>query len=398
MSASKFVFLAVFVLLIGLREGKSARFTKEWAKEEFPNPTRDLEACGRRGKVSWICDPDEIFSYETANKIEELLFSVRKNTDSACGNSDHPGFQIGVAVLNRMRDIPGESVAETSEKFAKHLHDSWGVGHAGCNDGAMLFLSIFDRQVYVSTGKRAMEVLADDQIDLIIEEMKPYLKSRDYDKSVELAVVRMGEVLSGRVLQRPFDYAPIFFGIFILVMLGIGLYIAHKQEQERERCTKKLQRIEDERSRANRFQKSFESKSCPICLEEFQPETKTKLLACGHKYCDPCLTKWLEEHSTCPICRQSSDWRGDEGGACHSSASYDFRPELQFRLMMLQLQHPSVITTSMVERWSSSSYTGSFVSDPIFVKSSMPGGGSFGSGTSFGGGYSSGGGGRGGSW
>ena len=398
MAAGKVAFLVVFVSLFLIQEGQCERFIEEWKKGDFPNPTRDLNACGRRGKVSWICDPDKILSYETTNKIEELLYSVRKNTDSGCSSGEDPGFQVGVAVLNRMHKTPDESVAETAENFAKHLHDSWGVGHFGCDDGALLFLSIVDRQVYVSTGKRAMEVLSDDQVDIIIDEMKPYLKNKEYDQSVELAVVRMGEVFSGRVLSSPINYGLIIFCMFFLVCVGVGLYIGHKQDQERQKCTRKLKRIQEERDRANHSQKSYESKSCPICLEEFQPETKTKLLACGHKYCEPCLTKWLEDHATCPICRQSADSRGDEGGACHSSNTSDFMPELLFRLTMLQLQHPSFITSSMVNRWSSSSYTGSFVSDPIFVRSSMPGGGSFGSGTSFGGGSSSGGGGRGGSW
>ena len=51
-----------------------------------------------------------------------------------------------------------------------------------------------------------------------------------------------------------------------------------------------------------------------------------------------------------------------------------------------------------MNRWGSNSFTGSFVSDPIFVRSSMVGGGSFGSGRGFGGGSSAGGGGKGGSW
>lgn len=390
--ARRVIFLAVFLTLCFLQEGNS---TQEWLKEDFPNPTKDLGSCGRREKVSWICDPDKVLNYETANKVEELLYSVGKNTASGCSSDKKPGFQIGVAVLKKMRRIPGESVEETAEKFTKHLHDSWGVGHAGCDDGAMLLLSILDRQVYVSTGKKAMELLSDDQIDIIIEEMKVYLRGKDYDKSVELAVVRMGEVFSGKVLERPFDYGLIIFCAFLIAVVGAGLYIGHQQEQEREKCTRKLKRIQEERDRANQSQKSYESKSCPICLEEFQPETKTRLLACGHKYCEPCLTKWLEDHATCPICRQSADRRGDEGGTCHT---YDFTPELQFRLMMLQLQHPSFVTQTMVNRWGSNSYTGSFVSDPIFVRSSMVGGGSFGSGGGFGGGSSAGGGGRGGSW
>ena len=391
-SAGRVLFLAVLLAICFVQKGNS---TKEWVKEEFPNPTKDLRSCGRRGKASWICDPDNVLSYETANKVEELLYSVGKNTVSGCSSDEKAGFQIGVAVFKKMRDLPGESVEETAEKFTRHLHDSWGVGHANCDDGAMLLLSILDRQVYVSTGKKAMELLSNDQIDIIIEQMKPYLQGKDYDKSVELAMVRMGEVFSGKVLERPFDYGLLIFCVFLVVMVGVGLYIGHKREQEREKCTRKLKRIQEERDRANQSQKSYESKSCPICLEEFQPETKTRLLACGHKYCEPCLTKWLEDHATCPICRQSEDRREDEGGSCHT---YDFIPELQFRLMMLQLQHPSVITQTMVNRWGSNSYAGSFVSDPIFVRSSMAGGGSFGSGGGFGGGSSAGGGGRGSSW
>lgn len=396
MAAIKESFLAVFVAFFLLQEVQS---NEEWHKEEFPNPTRDVEACGRRGKVSWICDPNKILSHETANKVEELVYSVRKNTASGCSSSsENPGFQIGVAVLRKMRPIPDESIAVTAENFAKHLHDSWGVGHTGCNDGAVLLLSIADRQVYMSTGKRAMEVLSDDQIDIIINEMKPYLQKKDYDQSVELAVVRMGEVFSGKVLKGSSNLGLIIFCVIFFGVVAIGLYIGHKHEQERDKCTEKLTRIQEERDRAKHFQKSYESKSCPICLEEFQPETKTRLLACGHKYCEPCLVKWLEEHATCPICRQSADRRNDEGGDCRSSTTFDFVPELQFRLMMLQLQHPSFVTSSMVDRWGSSSYTGSFVSDPIFVRSSMPGGGNFGSRSGFGGGSSSGGGGRGGSW
>ena len=385
------MFLVIFAAFCFL-QGEA---TGEWYAQDFPDPTRDVKACGRRGKVSWICDPENILSYEAADMIEELLYSIVKNTASGCSNDKEPGFQIGVVVLNRMSAIPGEPVEETAKTFAKHLHYSWGVGHAGCDDGAMLLISILDRQLYVSTGKRAMELLSDDQIDIIIEEMKPYMQKRDYDQGVELAIVRMGEVFSGKVLERSTNYGHVVFCVLLIIIVGVGLYIGHKQEQERKRCERKLKRIQDERDRARQSQKTYESKSCPICLEEFQPETKTRLLACGHKYCEPCLTKWLEDHATCPICRQSADRREDEGGACHT---YDFLPDLQFRLMMLQLQHPSFVTPTMVDRWGSSSYTGSFISDPIFVRSPMVGGGSFGSGAGFGGGGSSGGGGHGGSW
>ena len=43
-------------------------------------------------------------------------------------------------------------------------------------------------------------------------------------------------------------------------------------------------------------------KECTICLEEFDNETYT--LKCKHTYCKKCIQEWLEEHTTCPLCRQ----------------------------------------------------------------------------------------------
>ena len=223
-------FLVTFAAFYFLQEGQA---TRGWYKEDFPDPTIDVETCGRRGKVSWICDPENILSYGAADKIEELLYSIVKNTDSGCSyyHNGKPGFQIGVAVLNQMSGIPGEPVEETAKTFAKHLHDSWVVGHAGCDDGAMLLISILDRQLYVSTGKRAMELLSDDKIDIIIEEMKPYMLKKDYDKGVELAIVRMGEVFGIRSASN--HWYIIFYAVLVIIIVGVGLYIGRKEEQSR---------------------------------------------------------------------------------------------------------------------------------------------------------------------
>ena len=393
MKASEVVFLAVCGIFLLVQRGQSKA---RWAKEKFPNPTINLEACGRRGKVSWICDPESILSYESANNIEELLYSVRKNTNSGCSKGENPGFQIGVAVLNRMRSNSDESVAKTAEKFAKHLHVSWGVGNAGCDDGAVLLISRDDREVYMNTGRGARKVLTDDQVGLIFEEMKPHLRDKNYDKSVEVAVTRMGEVFSGKVLGSSLDYRLILFFLVIVTGVGLAIYLVDRRDEDIENCTLEPQRTQDERDRAKH---SYETKSCPICLEEFEPETPTKLLACGHKYCEPCLTKWLQDHSTCPICRRSSDRHGDDGTSFQRPTTNDFIPEFQSRLLTPRLTFsPSLIRSTLVDRWSSGRYNVDFVSDPIFVPLSMPGGGRLGSGTGFGGGGSFEGEGRGGSW
>ena len=228
MAAKRVLFFLVFVILCKVKE---KQIDGEWQKEQFPNPTRNIIACGRRGKVSWICDPDKILSYETADFVDELLFSVRENTFSVCRWGDrYPGFQIGVAVMKKMRRIPGESIAVTAKNFAKHLHDRWGVGKAGCDDGAVLLLSITDRQIYVSTGRRAMMVLTNDQIDFLINLIKPFLEEKSYDTSVRLAVERMRQVFGATKLRRATetnDALIIFCGI-VFVALYIFCWYLHR--------------------------------------------------------------------------------------------------------------------------------------------------------------------------
>ncbi len=47
--------------------------------------------------------------------------------------------------------------AATAERFARQLHDAWGVGSAACDNGVLLLLATKDRQVYISVGKGATD-------------------------------------------------------------------------------------------------------------------------------------------------------------------------------------------------------------------------------------------------
>ena len=110
-----------------------------------------------------------------------------------------------------------------------YKHYRWGVGH---DDGAMLLISILDRQLYVSTGKRAMKLLSDDQIDIIIEEIKPYMQKKDYDQGVKLAIFRMGEVFSSEVLMRSTNYGFIILCVLLIITVLYILYQLKQSEPE----------------------------------------------------------------------------------------------------------------------------------------------------------------------
>lgn len=47
----------------------------------------------------------------------------------------------------------------------------------------------------------------------------------------------------------------------------------------------------------------FEYPTCSICLMDVAEGQDTILIPCGHMFHDACITKWLNLHNSCPVCR-----------------------------------------------------------------------------------------------
>ena len=45
-----------------------------------------------------------------------------------------------------------------------------------------------------------------------------------------------------------------------------------------------------------------EDEKCMICMEEFEVGDTIKRLRCKHLYHSKCISKWLKQKKTCPIC------------------------------------------------------------------------------------------------
>ncbi|XP_031474742.1 E3 ubiquitin-protein ligase MPSR1-like [Nymphaea colorata] len=46
-----------------------------------------------------------------------------------------------------------------------------------------------------------------------------------------------------------------------------------------------------------------EEARCVVCLEGFGADGEAREMPCRHRYHHGCIMKWLEKHSTCPVCR-----------------------------------------------------------------------------------------------
>ncbi|KAK6933513.1 Zinc finger, RING-type [Dillenia turbinata] len=51
---------------------------------------------------------------------------------------------------------------------------------------------------------------------------------------------------------------------------------------------------------------SSEDAQCAVCLSEYQKDNTLRILpSCGHSFHVDCIDTWLQQHSTCPVCRIS---------------------------------------------------------------------------------------------
>lgn len=126
---------------------------RAWTADNFPNPMnpKDTAKCNRGDVLGWVCDPDKLVSQKHLNTVEgtiraiynaEQPFNQDKCEDSEDGLAS---WQVAVAVLKKV-DGHGNAAAKV-ERFAQRLHARLGVGDKACGTGALLVVSVEDRQV-----------------------------------------------------------------------------------------------------------------------------------------------------------------------------------------------------------------------------------------------------------
>lgn len=392
------------------------------------------------------------------------------------------GYEVGVAVVasaDLTAGVPPGGAADLGA-YARRVYDAWGVGDAGCGNGVLLLLGIGDRAMYIVTGSGARRSLTESRIDGVYAAMRPALRAGKPGQAVEVGVAAIGKALAAAPLSGEEEdgdgvgggpwWVPV--GLFAAVAGGISLASRRAEARKRARYAafrSALRRTDNDRSAA--LANRYEARSCAICLQDFPasggsgggvtpPRTdaavaapltaagaasvgaaasddgeerseaarRPRTLACGHVYCDGCISAWVaSDHSTCPICRApvtdaapapapSSSSSGAVGGGGRGGAAAAavagargwaaYRPELAFRAGRLRSLYPEYVPPALLDAWEREGYhrplglAAATVALPAPARASAlaEGGGGWAAGSSFGGGSSSGGGGHAGSW
>ena len=129
-----------------------------------------------------------------------IIDILSTSTESLLHSADAiTSAQVGIAVIKKMnmKQYRSKNVDIAAQSFAVDLHDKWGVGGVdGKENGILVFLSIEDRVVYISTGRDVKKVVTQRDIEVLIAAIKPDLRKKDYGTAIQNIVLRIDMLLN----------------------------------------------------------------------------------------------------------------------------------------------------------------------------------------------------------
>jgi len=111
--------------------------------------------------------------------------------DRICAELDHSKADAQIAIVT-VHNLDGEDAAE----YAIQLEDKWKMGKKGSDRGALVLLAVDDHKYRIDVGYGLEGILNDAKLGDIGRAMVPYLRARDYDSAMILAVGRVAQVIA----------------------------------------------------------------------------------------------------------------------------------------------------------------------------------------------------------
>jgi uncharacterized protein len=147
-------------------------------------PADALEVPFLGGRVNDLAD---ILSTDSEARIHERLADLEQAE----------GSQIAVLTLP---SLEGEDL----EDFSIRVAETWGLGRAGADDGALLLIARDDRKMRIEVGYGLESILTDVYSRRILDEIvRPHFRTGDFDGGVERAVGAMAALVEGNDVLPP---------------------------------------------------------------------------------------------------------------------------------------------------------------------------------------------------
>lgn len=115
--------------------------------------------------------------------------------DSLCSQLDHSKANSQIAIVT-VRNLDGDDAAD----WANQLEDAWKIGKKGSGNsgdkGVLVLLAVDDHKYRIDVGYGLEGILNDAKLGDFGRSMRPYLRARDYDSAVTLAVGQVAQVIA----------------------------------------------------------------------------------------------------------------------------------------------------------------------------------------------------------
>jgi uncharacterized protein len=165
-----------------------------------------------------------VVSKEAAHRFNQQLAQFERDTSN----------QIVVAVFPKMQSD------SSIEDYTYRVKDFWKVGQKGQNNGAVLFVFVQDRKMYIQAGYGLEGALPDiTAFDITEYQIKPHFKTSDYEGGLAAGIDSILKAIRGEykgtgktVRERGGKSAPnIPFLLFLFVLFM--LFIAFRGSRKR---------------------------------------------------------------------------------------------------------------------------------------------------------------------
>ena len=163
---------------------------------------------------SAVYDQAKVLSKETIKKIDKIN-EESDNTDKK--------LKIGVYIIE---DLDGKDLEDTTLEIAR----KWKIGDKDTDNGVLLFLAINDKESRLEVSDNLATRLTDVQSKAILDNMKPKLRSKDYDGAVLDAVKSITDANNGKKIKSDTKSSDtlqlviiiVFILFVIVVIISIG--------------------------------------------------------------------------------------------------------------------------------------------------------------------------------
>ena len=161
-----------------------------------------------------------------------MFFRHRRSreSDSLCSQLDHSKANSQIAIVT-VHDLDGDDAAD----WANQLEDAWKIGKKGWQQGVLVLLAVDVHKYRIDVAYGLEGILNDAKVGDIGRSMVPYLRSRDYDSAITMAVGQVAQTIAAdagvTLTNEPQEQAQpqvrhsggvLPFLLFILIFLFFG--------------------------------------------------------------------------------------------------------------------------------------------------------------------------------